>query len=66
LPEDFRNHFQLPDIATTIKNLHYPKDADDLREAKYRLYFDRLLKIQLQSIIARKEYERTSSIESSA
>ena len=56
LPEDFMREFDLPNIAQTIKSLHYPKNAEELKKAKYRLYFDRLLKVQLQSWINKQQY----------
>mgnify|MGYP001005649915 FL=1 len=56
LPEDFIREFELPNIVETIKSLHYPKNAEDLKKAKYRLYFDRLLKVQLQSRINKQQY----------
>jgi ATP-dependent DNA helicase RecG len=57
LPEDFRREFGLADVAQSIKSLHYPQDPDDLKHAKSRIYFDRLLKVQLQSLINRQAYE---------
>jgi len=56
LPEDFMREFDLPTITETIKALHYPKNAEELKKAKYRLYFDRLLKVQLQSWINKQQY----------
>jgi ATP-dependent DNA helicase RecG len=56
LPEDFMREFDLPTITQTIKSLHYPKNAEELKKAKYRLYFDRLLKVQLQSWINKQQY----------
>lgn len=56
LPEDFMHEFDLPTITQTIKSLHYPKNAEELKKAKYRLYFDRLLKVQLQSWINKQQY----------
>ncbi len=56
LPEDFRAEFDIPHIVQTIKSLHYPSDPDELKRAKYRLYFDRLLKVQLQSLITKQDY----------
>lgn len=60
LPEDFRNEFDLPDLASSIKAIHYPVDHEQLKRAKYRLYFDRLLKLQLQSIANKQHYQWTS------
>lgn len=57
LPDDFRREFDLADVATSIRSLHYPRDPQDLVRAKSRVYFDRLLKIQLQSLIHKQTYE---------
>jgi RecG-like helicase len=59
LPDDFRKEFALIDIVSMVKWLHYPKDFDELSAAKHRLYFDKLLKVQLQSLIARDEYKKS-------
>lgn len=61
LPDDFRKEFHLVDIAMSVKSLHYPYDPDDLVRAKSRVYFDRLLKIQLQSLIQRQLYTQVDS-----
>lgn len=59
LPDECREEFELPDIVQSIKSLHYPTDPDNLKQAKTRIYFDRLLKVQLQSLIAKQDYEKT-------
>lgn len=56
LPEEFREKFDLLKIVDAIQNIHYPMDSDMLGKAKYRIYFDRLLKIQLQSLIYKEQY----------
>lgn len=61
LPEEFREEFDLLKITDAIKNIHYPQDPDMLWKAKYRIYFDRLLKIQLQSMIYKESYTSWSN-----
>jgi RecG-like helicase len=58
LPEDFLKKFNLIDVKETITNIHYPIDMDKTRQAKYRIFFDRLLRIQLYSLINRNEYQK--------
>jgi len=58
LPQNFLKKFNLIDIKTTIKNLHYPDNIDKVRQWKYRVFFDKLLRIQLYSIINRNEYRK--------
>jgi ATP-dependent DNA helicase RecG len=60
LPQDFLQEFNLIDIKTTIKNLHYPNNIDNVRQGKYRIFFDKLLRLQLHSIINRNEYRQNN------
>lgn len=59
LPTAFREKFKLIDVITTIKNLHYPENFQLLEQARFRLFFDRLLRIQLYSLKNRLEYQGT-------
>ena len=58
LPEAFLRKFKLMNVVDTITNIHYPEDIDKTRQAKYRIFFDRLLRIQLFSLINREEYQK--------
>lgn len=62
LPKEFLDKFNLIDVKQTIKNIHYPKDLDKVRQAKKRIFFDRLLRIQLFSLINRDEYRKWSVV----
>lgn len=62
LPQDFLKKFNLLGIKDTIKNLHYPDDIDSIRQWKYRIFFDKLLRIQLHSIINRNEYRQNNDL----
>jgi len=58
LPLEFLKEFNLLDINTTIKSLHYPVDIDSIRQWQNRVFFDKLLRVQLYSMINRNEYRR--------
>jgi ATP-dependent DNA helicase RecG len=49
--------FTLLDVVSTVKNLHYPESEELKRKALYRLFFDRLLRIQLFSLMNKLEYQ---------
>ena len=59
LPEEFIKEFQLLDVNTTIKNLHYPGSEELKNKALYRLFFDRLLRIQIFSLQNKLNYQWT-------
>ncbi|MDR0282572.1 MAG: hypothetical protein LBI53_04685 [Candidatus Peribacteria bacterium] len=59
LPEEFMKTFDLLDVVSTVKNLHYPESEEMKRRALYRLFFDRLLRIQLFSLMNKLEYQGT-------
>ncbi|MEM9325821.1 MAG: ATP-dependent DNA helicase RecG [Bacteroidota bacterium] len=48
LPESLRKELLLIDKKTALVNIHFPKDADHLRKARYRLKFEELFYIQLR------------------
>jgi ATP-dependent DNA helicase RecG len=60
LPDEFLKEFGLLDVQTTIRNIHFPDSEDLLQMAQQRVYFDRLLRIQLHALLARQEYQHTS------
>lgn len=62
-PIDFLDKFGLIDYPQMIKNLHFPNSLKDLELAKYRLYFQKLLKIQLVSLINKYDYQNWNLIE---
>lgn len=57
LPKEVLTMYELMDIPTMIRNLHYPESKEAQVQAQHRLYFDRLLKIQLASLINKKAYQ---------
>ncbi|MDR0860280.1 MAG: DEAD/DEAH box helicase [Candidatus Peribacteria bacterium] len=57
LPEEFMQQFGLLDVVETMKNLHYPENEEMKKKALHRLFFDRLLRIQLFSLMNKLEYQ---------
>lgn len=57
LPAEFLQKFGLMWIQDTFKQIHYPDNVDKLWQAKYRVFFDKLLRVQLHSLLMRKEYQ---------
>jgi ATP-dependent DNA helicase RecG len=45
------------DVPTTIREMHYPTDFATQKKALQRVFYDRLLRIQLYSIIVKQEYQ---------
>jgi ATP-dependent DNA helicase RecG len=64
LPEAFLQEFKLLPVVETVKNLHYPESDEMRRKALYRLFFDRLLRIQLFSLMNKLEYQGTLEVPS--
>lgn len=61
LPSEFLKNFDLSNIVDTIKNMHYPIDFESNNRALHRIFFDRLLKVQLYSIINKHHYQNSNS-----
>lgn len=57
LPTDFLGDFQLLDVQTTIKNIHYPESEKLKNQAIHRIFFDRLLRIQIFSLMNKRNYQ---------
>ncbi|MFZ5341176.1 MAG: hypothetical protein ACOZBL_01010 [Patescibacteria group bacterium] len=49
------------EITQCIKNIHYPDNFEIIKKAKYRIIFERLLKIQLISLINKKNYQNITT-----
>ena len=56
-PESLRKKYKLLGIQETIKNMHYPDSQAYKQKAQYRIFFDRLLKIQLYSQLQKQTYQ---------
>jgi len=57
LPDEFLKKFNLLDVWTTIKNVHYPDSEELKNKAIHRVFFDRLLRIQLFSLSNKLKYQ---------
>lgn len=57
LPKAFLDHYNLPDLHTTIRNIHFPPSLEAAEEAKTRVFFERLLHVQLLSLLNKSSYE---------
>src|SRR5574344_1584476 len=57
LPTEFLHDFQLLDVQTTIKNIHYPESEKLKNQAIHRIFFDRLLRIQIFSLMNKRTYQ---------
>ncbi|MFA7298261.1 MAG: ATP-dependent DNA helicase RecG [Candidatus Absconditabacterales bacterium] len=57
LPEEFIKEFGLIGVQETIKEMHYPTSFEKQKEANLRIFFDRLLRIQLYALINRNTYQ---------
>lgn len=60
LPNEFLKTFWLLDVQNTIKNIHYPSSHELKNKAIHRVFFDRLLRIQLFSLMNKLNYQNTS------
>lgn len=56
LPDAFVHHYDLVTIGEMLTGLHFPKTLQELEKAQHRLFFDRLLNIQLVSQLTKKHY----------
>lgn len=57
LPKWFVDKYELMDLADSMKELHYPTDFDKLNSARYRIYFEKMLKVQINSLLNKKIYQ---------
>ncbi len=57
LPDEFIQKFWLMGVQETIKEMHYPTSFEKQKQANLRIFFDRLLRIQLYALINRSTYQ---------
>jgi ATP-dependent DNA helicase RecG len=60
LPQEFLEKYNLLWVKETIKNTHFPESYELQKAALQRIFFDRLLRVQLHSLIQKEEYEKNS------
>lgn len=61
LPDEFIQKFGLLGVQETIKEMHYPTSFQRQKEANLRIFFDRLLRIQLYSLMNRSSYQQNKT-----
>ncbi len=61
LPSEFIQKFGLLGVQETIKEMHYPSSFQKQKEAHLRIFFDRLLRIQLYSLLNRSSYQQNKT-----
>ncbi len=54
LPDPIRQREKLLPLGRAYARLHFPEKPSDVRQAQQRLHFDTLLRLQLESVRARK------------
>lgn len=57
LPNQFLKDFSLLSVPETIKNIHYPDSHNLKNQALHRVFFDRLLRVQLFSLMNKQYYQ---------
>jgi ATP-dependent DNA helicase RecG len=58
LPKELLDKFNLPGVQETIKSMHYPESFEQQKRANMRIFFDRLLRVQLYSLMNRQNYQQ--------
>ena len=59
LPDELRRRNGLMGLRDAIYNIHFPRSAEELRQAQYRLKYDELLGVQLTIQARRTERHRS-------
>jgi ATP-dependent DNA helicase RecG len=62
LPEEFLKEFKLLDVQKTIQNIHYPDNENLKQQAIHRVFFDRLLRIQIFSLMNKLTYQSNNKV----
>ncbi len=55
LPQDIITRYNLVSLDTAIRNIHFPKNDEDLQQARDRLIFDELFILQLSLLCLKNE-----------
>lgn len=59
LPEDIITKNNLPSVPDTIAMMHFPTTMKDVERGQRRIFFDRILRMQLAGLISRQQYSQT-------
>ena len=57
MPEYFLKQYNLEDLNTAIRQIHFPENFDEFKTAKRRLVFEELLSMQLALLSLKNKYE---------
>lgn len=58
LPQSIINSYWLLNLWEAIRNIHFPQSFEKLTKAQYRIYFDKVLKIQIVSQISKIKHKK--------
>ena len=62
LPEEIRLKYELPTLSFAIRNIHFPKDRENINRASRRLAFDEMLYFALGISLAGKKRESSEGV----
>lgn len=60
LPDEFLDRYELPGIKDTIRRSHFPETLEQAKQGKNRIFFEKLLTIQLVSLQNQLEYQHST------
>jgi ATP-dependent DNA helicase RecG len=60
LPDDILDRYDLPGIKDTIRYSHFPTSLTQAKEGKNRIFFEKLLNIQLVSLQNQLDYQHST------
>ncbi|MEO6987903.1 MAG: ATP-dependent DNA helicase RecG [Aquihabitans sp.] len=60
LPEVYRQRYGFVDRTAALRGMHSPDAMDEVSEARRRLVFDELLRVQLALVLRKRAVERTA------
>ncbi len=63
MPQDILSLYRLVDLKTALNNIHFPKNAEDIKQARRRLVFDELFILRLGQMIIKRNLAGGSAIE---
>jgi ATP-dependent DNA helicase RecG len=61
IPLEIRDKYDLLEINTALRKLHFPENFEDITQAKKRLGFEEILYIQIISYLRKEERKKRSS-----
>ena len=58
MPENILKQYSLVDINMAIKQIHFPMNFDEFKQARTRLVFEELFTMQLALLLLKTKYEK--------